>query len=103
MLLEEWKQHRLFINPVSVTCREYQDLDNQDNGQMHSMSTRWREDSILLPCESEVTQSCPTLPNPMDCSPPGSSIHGIFQARVLEPRSKVVLVYSVPSIVSESL
>ena len=34
--------------------------------------------------ESEVTQSCPTLSNPMDCSPPGSSIHGIFQARVLE-------------------
>ena len=34
--------------------------------------------------ESEVTQSCPTLRNPMDCSPPGSSVHGIFQARVLE-------------------
>ena len=34
--------------------------------------------------ESEVAQSCPTLSNPMDCSPPGSSIHGIFQARVLE-------------------
>ena len=34
--------------------------------------------------ESEVAQSCPTLSDPMDCSPPGSSIHGIFQARVLE-------------------
>ena len=34
--------------------------------------------------ESEVTESCPTLSDPMDCSPPGSSIHGIFQARVLE-------------------
>ena len=34
--------------------------------------------------ESEVTQSCGTLSNPMDCSPPGSSIHGIFQARILE-------------------
>ena len=34
--------------------------------------------------ESEVAQSCPTLCNPMDCSPPGSSVHGIFQARVLE-------------------
>ena len=32
----------------------------------------------------EVAQSCLTLCNPMDCSPPGSSIHGIFQARVLE-------------------
>ena len=34
--------------------------------------------------ESEVTQSCPTLSDPMDCSLPGSSVHGIFQARVLE-------------------
>ena len=34
--------------------------------------------------ESEVAQSCPTLSDPMDCSLPGSSIRGIFQARVLE-------------------
>ena len=34
--------------------------------------------------DSEVPQSCPTLSDPMDCSPPGSSVHGIFQARVLE-------------------
>ena len=34
--------------------------------------------------ESEVAQLCPTLSNPMDCSPPGSSVHGTFQARVLE-------------------
>ena len=44
---------------------------------------------FLLQCmkvksESEVAQSYPTLIDPMDCSPPGSSIHGIFQARVLE-------------------
>ena len=34
--------------------------------------------------ESEAAQSCPTLSDPMDCSLPGSSVHGIFQARVLE-------------------
>ena len=34
--------------------------------------------------ESEVAQSCPTPSNPMDCSLPGSSVHGNFQARVLE-------------------
>ena len=34
--------------------------------------------------ESEVAQLCPTLSDPIDCSPPGSSVHGIFQARVLE-------------------
>ena len=44
---------------------------------------------FLLQCmkvksESEVAQSCPTLSDPMDCSLPGSSFHGIFQARVLE-------------------
>ena len=44
---------------------------------------------FLLQCmkvksESEVAQSCPTLCNPMDCSLPGASVHGIFQARVLE-------------------
>ena len=35
-------------------------------------------------CWSDITQSCPTLCNPIDCSLPGSSDHGIFQARVLE-------------------
>ena len=44
---------------------------------------------FLLQCvkvkrESEVSQSCLTLRDPMDCSLPGSSVHGIFQARVLE-------------------
>ena len=44
---------------------------------------------FLLQCmkvksESEVAQSCPTLSDPMDCNLPGSSAHGIFQARVLE-------------------
>ena len=39
---------------------------------------------IKVKSESEVAQSCPTLSDPMDCSLPGSSVHGIFQARVLE-------------------
>ena len=43
--------------------------------------------------KSEVTQSCPTLSDPMDCSLPGSSVHGIFQARVLE---WVAIAFSVP-------
>ena len=49
----------------------------------------WVGCHCLLQCmkvksESEVAQSCLTLPDPMDCSLPGSSAHGIFQARVLE-------------------
>ena len=39
---------------------------------------------MKLKIEGEVAQTCPTLSNPMDCSLPGSSIQGIFQARVLE-------------------
>ena len=45
-------------------------LENFD----HYFSSMW----------SEVAQSCPTLCNPIDCSPPGSSVHGIFQAGILE-------------------
>ena len=44
-------------------------------------SEKWK---VKVKSESEVAQSCPTLSDPMDCSLPGSSIHGIFQARVLE-------------------
>ena len=55
---------------------------------------------FLLQCvkvksESEVAQSCPTLHNPMDCSLPGSSVHGIFQARVLEWGAVAFLEYYV--------
>ena len=55
--------------------KDLHDPDNHDGVVTHL------EPDIL---ESEVAQSCPTLSDPMDCSLPGSSIHGIFQARVLE-------------------
>ena len=47
--------------------------------------------------ESEVARSCPTLSDPMGCRPPGSSVRGIFQARVLEwvPSQSLVLVPTV--------
>ena len=55
---------------------------------------------FLLQCmkvktESEVTQSCPTLCDRMNCSLPGSSVHGIFQARILE---WVAIAFSIGSI-----
>ena len=40
--------------------------------------------AVKVKSESEVTQSCLTLCDPMDCSLPGSYVHGIFQARILE-------------------
>ena len=54
-----------------------------------SLGFSWQEHWSGLPFpspmrENEVAQSCPTLRNPMDCSPPGSPVHGIFHARVLE-------------------
>ena len=49
---------------------------------------------MKMKSESEVAQSCPTPSDPMDCSPPGSSVHGIFQAKVLE---WVAIAFSLPS------
>ena len=53
---------------------------------------------VLLQCmkvksQSEVAQSCPTPSDPMDCGPPGPSVHGIFQARVLEWGAIVFFAY----------
>ena len=42
------------------------------------------EPRVDLKSESEVAQSCPTLWDPVDCSPPGSSVHGSLQARMME-------------------
>ena len=42
------------------------------------------QNTLHVKCESEVSRLCPTLCDPMDCSPPGFSIHEIFQARILE-------------------
>ena len=53
-------------------------------GKNTGMGCHFLLQCIKVKSESEVAQSCLTLHDPMDCSPPGSSIHGIFQARVLE-------------------
>ena len=53
-------------------------------GKDTGVGCRFLFQCMKVKSKSEVTQSCLTLSNPMDCSLPGSSIHGIFQARVLE-------------------
>ena len=53
-------------------------------GKNTGVSCHFLLQSMKVKTESEVAQSCPILSDPMDYSPPGSSIHGIFQARVLE-------------------
>ena len=52
---------------------------NRRNIPQHNKSYIWQSES-----ESEVAQSCPTLCDPVDCSPPRSSVHGVLQARILE-------------------
>ena len=53
-------------------------------GKNTVVGCRFLRQCIKMKSESEVAQSCPTLRDPMDCSLLGSSVHGIFQARVLE-------------------
>ena len=57
-------------------------------GKITGVGCRFLLQCMKVKSESEVTYSCPTLRNPMDCSLQGSSAHGIFQARVLgEPHN----------------
>ena len=53
-------------------------------GKNTGVGHRFLLQCVKVKSESEVSQSCPTLSDPMDCSPPGSAFHSIFQARVLE-------------------
>ena len=63
----------------------YQSVNSSVIFPWHSRKSWLQVDACMAQWKwSEVAQSCPTLCDPMDCSLPGSSIHGIFQARVLE-------------------
>ena len=53
-------------------------------GKNTGVGSHFRLQCMKMKSESGVTQSCPSPSDPMDCSPLGSSVHGIFQARVLE-------------------
>ena len=69
---------RLFPTPWTVAYQAPQSME-------FSRQEYWSGLPFPSPMrENEVAQSCLTLPDPMDCSLPGSSIHGIFQPRVLE-------------------
>ena len=64
------------------------DGNGMDLTEAEDIKKRWQK-YTESESESEVTQSCPTLCNPMDCSLSGSSVHGIFLARVLEWIAKI--------------
>ena len=74
------------VHPVRPHRRQPTRLPRPWDSPGNNTGVGWH---FLLQCmtvkrESEVTQLCPALSDPMDCSLPGSSVHGIFQARVLE-------------------
>ena len=69
---------------IKIAGRNINNLRYADDTTLMSESEELKSLLMKVKIESEVTQSCPTLSDPMDCSLPGSSIHGIFQARVLE-------------------
>ena len=78
LLLSRFSRVRLRANPETAAHQAPLSLG-------FSRQEHWSGLQFPSPMsESEVTQLCPTLSNPMACSLPGSSIHGIFQARVLE-------------------
>ena len=102
MMLPVWDrpdQHSAPPNENALTLYSYQTCKPECNheedsffklivccsfkSQCHGRQIQSEELQIKVK-ESEVTQSCLTLCYPMDCSLPGSSVHGIFQARVLE-------------------
>ena len=90
-VLEFQLQHLLLV--AAVMSNSVQPHGLQPTRLLHPWNSPGKNTGVgrhfLLQCvkvksESEVAQSCPTLCNPMDCSLPGSSVHGIFQAKILE-------------------
>ena len=82
LLLSRFSRVRLCATPETAAHQAPPSLG-------FSRQEHWSGCCLLLQCmkvkrENEVAQSSPTLSDPVDCSPPGSSLHGILQARVLE-------------------
>ena len=82
LLLSRFSRVRLCVTPKMAANRLPRPWDSP--GTNTGVGCHFLLQCMKVKSESEVAQSCPTLSNPMDCTLPGSSIHGIFQARVLE-------------------
>ena len=82
LLLSRFSRVRLCATPEMAPTRLPRPWDSP--GKNTGVGCHFFLQCMKVKSESEVTESCPTLSDPMDCSLPGSSIHGIFQARVLE-------------------
>jgi len=82
LLLSHFSHVRLCVTPQMAAHQAPPSLDSP--GKNTGVGCHFLLQCMKVKSESEVAQSCPTLCDPVDCSLPGSSIHGIFQARVLE-------------------
>ena len=82
LLLSHFSRVRLCATPE--TAAHQAPLSLQFSRQEHWSGLPFPSPTHESENESEVTQSCQTSSDPMDCSLPGSSVHGVFQARVLE-------------------
>ena len=81
-MLSRFGRVRLCVTPWMAAHQAPPSLDSP--GKNTGVGFHFLLQCMKVKRESEVAQSCPTLRDPMDCSLPGSSVHGIFQARVLE-------------------
>jgi len=82
LLLSHVSRVRLCATPWTAATRLLRPWDSP--GKNTVVGCHFLLQCMIVKSESEVVQSCPTLRDPVDCSLPGSSTHGIFQARVLE-------------------
>ena len=82
LLLSRFSRVRLCVTPETAAHQAPRPWDSP--GKNTGVGCHFLLQCMKVKTESEVAQSCPTPSDPMDCSPPGSSVHGIFQARVLE-------------------
>ena len=79
LLLSHFSRIRLCVTPQTAATRLPCPWDSP--GKNTGVGCHFLLQCMKVKSDSEVTQSCPTLSDPMDCSLPGSSIHGIFQAK----------------------
>ena len=82
LLLSHFSRVRLCATPQTAAHQALRPWDSP--GKNTGVGCHFLLQCMKVKSESEVAQSCPTRSDPMDCSLPGSSVHGIFQARVLE-------------------
>ena len=82
LLLSRFSHVRLCATPQTAAHEALPPWDSP--GKNTGVGCHFLLHCMKVKSESEVAQSCLTLRDPMDCSLPGSSAHGIFQARVLE-------------------